>query len=133
MLTSAYSLLRKTMSMYEQGQIQPIRPITRFAARNIEDAMRFMQKGNHIGKVVITMPEIPDELDSPQSHKAKLQLRDNASYLLVGGLGGIGQAIAGWMAEAGARECESVQLACRPRTSSGLTSSLNSGIPISIG
>jgi len=98
------------MSMYEQGHIQPVRPITRFAASNIEDAMRFMQKGNHIGKVVITMPETPDELDSPQSHKARFQVRDDGSYLLVGGLGGIGQAIAVWMAEAGARECESIQL-----------------------
>ena len=65
--------------------------------------MRFMQKGNHIGKIVVTMPQNPEELPT-KSKKPIFKLREDASYLLVGGLGGLGQAIAVWMAEAGVKE-----------------------------
>ena len=63
--------------------------------------MRFMQKGIHLGKIVVPMPEDHAELRG-QSMKPGIQLDKNAAYLLVGGLGGLGQAIAVWMAEAGA-------------------------------
>ena len=66
--------------------------------------MRFMQKGSHIGKVVVSLPE-RNELPT-RAAKEVFKLRPNASYLLVGGLGGLGQAIAVWMAEAGATERE---------------------------
>jgi len=91
------------VELYEQGHIKPIHPITQFEGSKVEDAMRFMQKGNHIGKIVVTMPESPEELPT-QSKKPVFKLCENASYLLVGGLGGIGQAIAVWMAESGAKE-----------------------------
>jgi len=91
------------MELYESGKIKPISPITKFEGHKVEDAMRFMQKGTHIGKVVVTLPEDLGELPT-QSSKRRFHLRKNASYLLVGGLGGLGQAIAVWMAEAGAQE-----------------------------
>ena len=93
------------MELYEQGHIKPIHPITQFEGSKVEDAMRFMQKGNHIGKIVVTLPKSPEALPT-QSKKPVFKLCENASYLLVGGLGGIGQAIAVWMAEAGAKEGE---------------------------
>jgi hypothetical protein len=98
------SLLKQTLELYEQGHIKPIHPITQFDGSKVEDAMRFMQKGNHIGKIVITLPESSENLPV-QSKKPVFKLHD-ASYLLVGGLGGLGQAIAVWMAEAGAKESE---------------------------
>jgi len=67
--------------------------------------MRFMQKGSHIGKIVVTMPETSEELPT-KSRKPVFELSQYASYLLVGGLGGLGQAIAVWMAESGAKEGE---------------------------
>jgi len=99
------SLLKQIVELYEQGYIKPINPITQFDGSKVEDAMRFMQKGNHIGKVVVTMPENPEELPT-QFKKPVFKLCEDASYLLAGGLGGIGQAIAVWMAEAGAKEGE---------------------------
>jgi D-arabinose 1-dehydrogenase-like Zn-dependent alcohol dehydrogenase len=72
-----------------------------FAASDVRDAFRFMQGGQHIGKIVITMPEEP-ELQSTQS-KPEITLRDDRSYLLVGGLGGLGRAVATWMVQHGAR------------------------------
>lgn len=71
-------------------------------ATRIVDALKYMQKGQHIGKIVVTMPKNPREL-SVTPTKQELHLRLEASYLLVGGLGGLGRAISTWMVERGAR------------------------------
>lgn len=73
-----------------------------FPAGDIRDAFRCMQGGQHIGKIVITMPEDPRTLQSSVS-KPDIVLRGDRSYLLVGGLGGLGRAVATWMVERGAR------------------------------
>jgi hypothetical protein len=73
-----------------------------FKGTQIVDAFRYMQKGQHIGKVVVTMPEDPEELEVAPVME-KLTLRSESSYLLVGGLGGLGRAISTWMVEHGAR------------------------------
>ncbi|KAI2627830.1 hypothetical protein GGR54DRAFT_636951 [Hypoxylon sp. NC1633] len=96
-------ILKDIVEYYDKGHITPIKPITEFEASRLEDAMRFMQKGSHIGKIVITMPNNAEDL-SVQRRKTTFRLPRDASYILVGGLGGLGQAIAVWMAEAGARE-----------------------------
>ncbi|KAL6808135.1 hypothetical protein V8C40DRAFT_278958 [Trichoderma camerunense] len=94
--------LRRIVDMYKDGQIKPIHPIICFSGEAIEEAFRFLQKGQHIGKIVIKMPEDPKILPSVPVH-TEIRFRSNASYLLVGGLGGLGQAVATWMAERGAR------------------------------
>jgi hypothetical protein len=88
--------------MVEQGKIHPLRPMTTFKATKIEEAFRFLQKGDHIGKVVISMPESASEISSTPSVPT-LSLDPEASYLLTGGLGGLGKAVAVWLVEHGAR------------------------------
>ena len=61
-----------------------------------------MQKGQHIGKIVVTMPESPRELELTATER-KFDLDPEVSYLFVGGLGGLGHAISTWMVERGAR------------------------------
>lgn len=73
-----------------------------FDATQIVEAFRYMQKGQHIGKIVVAMPEDPKGLEVT-AVKQELVLRPDASYLLVGGLGGLGRAISTWMVEHGAR------------------------------
>lgn len=92
--------------MYSSSAFKPITPMTSFDAVKIEDSMRFMQKGSHIGKVVINMPEDLATLN-PRAPKQKALFPGDASYILAGGLGGLGQAIAVWMAESGATESKS--------------------------
>lgn len=84
------------------GAIKPIRPIRFFEATQIEDALRYMQKGQHMGKLVIQFPKDPQQLSSSLGNN-RLALRPDASYLLVGGLGGLGRSISTWMLERGAR------------------------------
>ncbi|KAF5855558.1 hypothetical protein ETB97_008996 [Aspergillus alliaceus] len=66
------------------------------------DAFRYMQQGVHIGKILIKMPDDPCVLANPIA-KSHFSLSPNASYLLVGGLGGLGRSISTWMVERGAR------------------------------
>ncbi|KAI9658048.1 MAG: Type I Iterative PKS [Bathelium mastoideum] len=95
-------LLRECVKLYHQGSIRPIKPTEIFEAKNVADAFRYMQKGQHIGKIVVTMPDNPRDLEVTPIHQEP-QLRPNKSYLLVGGLGGLGRAISTWLVERGAR------------------------------
>lgn len=87
--------LQRIVRLYESGHIHPIRPITSFDAIDVEDAFRYMQQGLHMGKIVVKFPEqdaLPLAPIVPEpSFKA------DSSYLLVGGTGGLGKAIASWM------------------------------------
>ncbi|KAF6795324.1 polyketide synthase [Colletotrichum musicola] len=95
-------LLERCKNLLEEGSIKPISPVTTFAAADIVEAFKYLQSGSHIGKVVVTMPEQASELPlAPIAPKP--QFRDDAAYLLVGGLGGLGRAISTWMVENGAR------------------------------
>ena len=96
------SLLRRAMEYYEQGYIKSIAPIKEFQAVEVEAAMRYMQKGQHIGKIVVTFPTNPTELEATANTR-DLVLRPDVSYLSIGGLGGLGRSIASWLVERGAR------------------------------
>jgi hypothetical protein len=80
------------MEYYRQGATEPIKPMEVFDATRIFDAFKYMQKGQHIGKIVVTMPKNPQEL-GVTAVKQELHLRPEAAYLLVGGLGGLGRAV----------------------------------------
>ena len=88
--------------MYSQGRIHPIRSMTVFEAWEIEQSFRHLQNGDHIGKAVVKLPE--DASKIPSISRAKpFTLDMEASYLLTGGLGGLGRSVASWMVERGAR------------------------------
>lgn len=73
-----------------------------FEAKQAQDAFRHVQNGDHIGKAVIKVPS--DFTDIPTVPRtAKLQLQPHVSYLLTGGLGGLGKVISTWLVERGAR------------------------------
>lgn len=95
-------LLSQIMHLLAIGAIKPIRPIKIFEASDIEVAFRYMQKGIHMGKIVVKMPSKSAELVAVPMAR-KLRFRPDVSYLLVGGLGGLGQAVSTWMAEHGAK------------------------------
>ncbi|KAL4916115.1 hypothetical protein BDW62DRAFT_218861 [Aspergillus aurantiobrunneus] len=99
----ARSLLEKIVSLYEAGQIKPLGPIVTIDGENIVEAFRFMQQRKHTGKVAIRMPDHPDGLPGMAVPGQRKLFRPDVSYLLVGGLGGLGQAVATWMVERGAR------------------------------
>ncbi|KAI0096719.1 fatty acid synthase S-acetyltransferase [Nemania sp. FL0031] len=101
------SLVHTTVEYYEQGRIGPIRPIKVFSADKIQEACRYMQQGQHIGRICLSLRDssgkpLPELGLAARQREARFS--GTASYLLVGGLGGIGRAVARWMVEHGAGE-----------------------------
>ncbi|GAT18903.1 polyketide synthase [Aspergillus luchuensis] len=94
------------MTYFRAGHITPIRPITTFDASAIEDAFRYMQQGTHLGKLVILLrnadgsPTIDPTLVKAST---SLDLDSTASYLMIGGLGGLGRAVSRRLVEHKAR------------------------------
>lgn len=87
------AMLKELMPMFGQGILKPLK-ITRFPIENAIEAFEYMQTGKHIGKVVIELPEIKS---------FENLIRKNATYLITGGLGGLGLTLAKFLIEKGAR------------------------------
>ena len=73
----------------ERGDVAPL-PFRTFPARSAAAAFRHMQRGEHIGKIVLTFAD------------GAGPLRKDRTYLITGGLGGLGLSIAKRLAERGA-------------------------------
>lgn len=95
-------LMELMLDLYAKGHLKPIHPVTVFDAAEVEDAFRYMQQGTHVGKVVVRVPE-SEQVVSWTPAMPKPSFRGDRSYLLVGGMGGLGRAIAMWMATYGAK------------------------------
>ncbi|RYO92343.1 hypothetical protein DL766_010347 [Monosporascus sp. MC13-8B] len=101
-------LLRSMMEYYHQGFIRPIHLAKISPVSNVQDEFRYMQQGSHIGKIMISLRDNdgrlrPDEDVGTAAHKGVVRLDPSASYLLVGGLGGLGRSISAWMVQHNAR------------------------------
>ncbi len=82
--------LRNVMERLGAGELKPLIH-TRWPLAEAGAAMEFMRDARHIGKIVLASPPLVDG-----------RLRQDRTYLVTGGLGGIGCALAGWLAERGA-------------------------------
>ncbi len=77
----------------EQGNIQPL-PYRGFDLAHAEEAFRFMAAGHHIGRVLL-LPGITPE-------RAPFHIREDAAYVVTGGLSGLGRLVVEWLAARGA-------------------------------
>ena len=82
--------LSRVMSRLSAGELTPM-PHTVWPLSEIRAAMEVMRDGRHIGKNVFRMPPL-----------ARGNLRKDRTYLVTGGMGGIGCAVAQWLGEHGA-------------------------------
>ncbi|KUI61191.1 Lovastatin diketide synthase LovF [Cytospora mali] len=120
----ATALLERCVEWIREGKIAGPTISTTYPAAQIQDAFRHMQMAKHIGKIVVSMPECVEDLqvEVPGSTvvvapKPRPVFRSDRTYLLVGGLGGLGRALATWMAENGA--CSLVFLSRSARAGPG--------------
>lgn len=97
-------LMRDSYQLIATGKIMPPGPITRISYGEAHRGFRLLQMGKYFGKVVL----VPGEDDIvpvvPASYRNTDLFNPVKSYLLVGGLGGIGRALAEWMFRRGARK-----------------------------
>jgi polyketide synthase 12/epothilone polyketide synthase D len=93
------SLLRRLVVEAAEGRLKPL-PHRDFPIADVTAAFRYMQQSKHIGKIVLSMREQPPVV-APSDEPIALEA--DATYLIAGGLGGFGLAVARWMVERGAR------------------------------
>ena len=84
------SVLGTVAERLRAGEIEPL-PLTRWPLAEAGSALDHMRVAGHVGKIVL----VPSAL-------ATGRLRPDRSYLVTGGLGGIGLEVAAWLAKAGA-------------------------------
>ncbi|MXW60687.1 MAG: SDR family NAD(P)-dependent oxidoreductase [Acidimicrobiaceae bacterium] len=82
--------LRRLMDRLGAGELSPL-VHTRWSLPEAGSAMKYMQAARHIGKIVLANSALETG-----------RLRDDRTYLVTGGLGGIGCAVANWLADRGA-------------------------------
>ena len=83
-------VLRDIMERISTGELEPI-VHSRWPLAEAGSALSFMRSARHLGKIAVSAPPITGG-----------RLRQDRTYLVTGGLGGIGCAVAEWMAERGA-------------------------------
>jgi polyketide synthase 12/epothilone polyketide synthase D len=96
----ATELLQELARWFERGVLKPL-PLQVFPISRAVEAFRTMAEGRHIGKLVVdlTEPEVRIAVGEGASG-----LKPEASYVVTGGLGGLGLSVARWMVEQGARK-----------------------------
>jgi acyl transferase domain-containing protein/NADPH:quinone reductase-like Zn-dependent oxidoreductase/acyl carrier protein len=83
------------------SRIRPL-PYTRFDVGDVREALTYLQKAKHIGKVICTMSDGKDNALQQRSSFPPL-FNDRSTYLVTGGLGGIGWEVGKWMLKSGAK------------------------------
>jgi acyl transferase domain-containing protein/acyl carrier protein len=93
-------LFRQVMKRIADGELAPL-PLRVFPAGHVAEAFRTMAQAKHIGKVVVSLRDrsVPVAPAAPEP----VRFRDDATYLVTGGLGGFGRTVARWLVERGAR------------------------------
>ncbi len=91
-------LTREILEHVERGDFPPL-PYTAFAASQAGEAFRYMAQSKHTGKVLVGFGETAVD---GEIHAHGL-IRPDATYLITGGLTGLGLECARWLAEDGAK------------------------------
>lgn len=88
------SMLDELYERFQTGDLAPL-PHKVFAMDDVTSAFRHMAQGKHLGKVVISLAD-HQQLDS-------VPVREQGSYLITGGVGGLGLKVADWLIDQGAK------------------------------
>lgn len=96
----AHRILNEIARLVGQGVLGPVSPVKAYPMGQLSQAFRLLQTGKHVGKVVLSVA--PDEQVKVMPQVQTPKLRPDASYLVVGGVGGLGRSIAHWLADHGA-------------------------------
>ncbi|NES18400.1 MAG: SDR family NAD(P)-dependent oxidoreductase [Symploca sp. SIO3E6] len=90
------SMLHQLRDKFSKSLLQPP-PLKVFPLEEVISAFRYMQQAKHIGKIVVT--QTTQQADATQP----LSFREDATYLITGGMGGLGLLVARWMIDKGAQ------------------------------
>nr|ALQ32787.1 putative polyketide synthase [Fusarium bulbicola] len=111
-------VLQDVVDLLAKGSITPPQPLHVYSYSEIQDAFRIMQSGSHMGKLVlkaiyddvvmVSYEQLKENINTntfkvEPSRKPTYHFDPEATYLLSGGLGGLGRSAARWMTSRGAK------------------------------
>ena len=97
-----HRILSQIARLVQKQILASVHPVTAHSMRDTVKAFRLLQTGKHTGKIVLSI--LPDKKVKVRSRVAETtRLSCDASYLLVGGVGGLGRFIARWLIDHGAK------------------------------
>jgi acyl transferase domain-containing protein/NADPH:quinone reductase-like Zn-dependent oxidoreductase/ubiquinone/menaquinone biosynthesis C-methylase UbiE len=94
--------LQEVFNLVEQGVFRPSYPVQPYPIDQTEQALRVLQSGKSSGKIVLEVAEgvvIPLQ----EGTHSRYRFTSSATYVIAGGLGGIGRQIITWMVKRGAK------------------------------
>ena len=113
------TLLADVMDLFRCGKLKTVTPVTKFSIEALDSALQGLQSGKVMGKAVIEpLPgqKVKVSLRSPQGSQKRLMfsqampstarhplIRSDATYLITGGLGGLGRSMTRWLTQQGAQ------------------------------
>lgn len=95
-------LLRKVATMLQSGTIHPVTGIQTFRAESAKAALELFAGGDEIGGSVVLL-RAESLIKTELVNQPLYSFDSNGTYVIAGGLGGIGRSIARWMVARGAR------------------------------
>lgn len=98
----AGALLESAFDLIRQEHCEPVYPIKSMDYSEVESAFRLLQTGGHMGKLVLC-PNPESKIAMIPQPETPANFSPHHTYVLSGGLGGLGRTIAQWMVDRGAR------------------------------
>ncbi|KAI0854080.1 hypothetical protein F5Y00DRAFT_250253 [Daldinia vernicosa] len=99
-------VVRKAMEdilpLVESGFLQPAEPLQVYGVSEIENSFRTMQSRDNMGKVVVEFRS-DDTVNVVRDVRPSFRFDTDATYIIAGGLGGLGRSVSRWFVERGAR------------------------------
>ncbi|KAK8098575.1 polyketide synthase [Apiospora kogelbergensis] len=93
-------VLNAVMKLLAEGKVKEITPVTSVGIGEVETALRKLQSGKTTGKVVVS--HRGEDVKVTHARSEHPMYTKDATYVIVGGTGGIGQSITKQMIERGA-------------------------------
>jgi len=121
---TAQQMLQTLISQFEQGTLKPL-PHQVFPFTEAVKGFRLMQQAKHTGKIVFSQTSAPPSA-------SELRFRRDATYVITGGLGGLGLMVADWMAEKGAKHLVLVSRTPTAQPDQALQQLENKGVQVRI-
>jgi NADPH:quinone reductase-like Zn-dependent oxidoreductase/SAM-dependent methyltransferase len=105
-----HRVMAEVMEHVDSGDFQLIQPIQTVPVTDIESCMRTIQAGKHVGKIIVMFDDKQALVKARRPSWEVNPIRQDASYIITGGAGGLGRSLAKWLVGQGAT---SIVLAAR--------------------
>ena len=97
-------VFKECCNLIQAGTIKIPETVVELPYAEAQKGFRLLQMGKHLGKVVLVARENEIVPALPSVYRNTALFKPEKSYLLVGGLGGLGRTLAEWMVRKGARQ-----------------------------